>query len=349
MKRWSLHYIYIGILLFLSASCSNYIEEDVSSAVTDKISVTFTLAMNASGSRAVITDEVGNSYENRIDADGLQVLFYDGDTNACLGKVENIVVFRTVSDDVYQFMGNLVIENATDYTLTSCKVMVFANSEEVTTSTEPAGLTFDYNVDGFRNKSVNIPMWGIASFNELRLAPGTNTDLGTIYLLRAMAKVEITLDETLTDNFKLIDVRFNKYNQKGQCLPKGYATINNTKDLDKAQWFNDNNSSQGENLQFAPYSDNGNYFVTYISEYDNSDGTLKMPISITNSDGTPLTSLNNPTIEFKNYEENSPLNVVRNHVYHFNIIKIGPSEQDITLEVTVEGYAEIDLSPSYGD
>ena len=87
MKKWLLYIIYICVLGMLMGSCSNCLDEDTSSLATDKISVTFTLAMNATSSRAIITDETGNSYENQIDADGLQVLFYDANGTKCLGKV----------------------------------------------------------------------------------------------------------------------------------------------------------------------------------------------------------------------------------------------------------------------
>lgn len=332
MKKWLLHIIYIGVLGVLAAACSNYSDEDMPSVATDKISVTFTLAMNASGSRAV-TDGVGNSYGNRIDADGLQVLFYDGKTNACLGKVDNIVVFRTESENIYQFMGNLDIENATGYTLASCKVMIFANSGEVTTSTEPASLTFDYDADSFKNESVNIPMWGVASFTHLRLAPGTNTDLGTIYLLRAMAKVEVTMSAEAAAEFNLTGVSLNKYNGKGYCLPLNALDIKKT----DMQWqnaagdaglFNDFPSLKDGALAFK--SANTNNYILYLPEYQNTDASAFMSVTLTDKENRPV-QLNKPYLYFKNYKTDEKFNVVRNRCYKYIINKV---ENGGTLELT---------------
>lgn len=334
MKKWLLYIIYICVLGMLMGSCSNCLDEDTSSLATDKISVTFTLAMNATSSRAIITDETGNSYENQIDADGLQVLFYDANGTKCLGKVENIVVFRTESEYIYQFMGNLTIKDAVDYTLSSCKVMVFANSAEMGTNTDPMSLTFDYDAEKFKNESVNIPMWGIASFTNLRLAPDTNTDLGTIYLLRAMAKVEVTLSDEVAAEFNLTGVSLNKYNEKGYCLPSDASGIEKTDDawqnkVGDIGLFNGFSSPRTGELAFMPTR---NGYVLYLSEYENTDNSAYMTVTLTDKAGERV-KLNEPYLFFKNYDKGERFNVVRNHCYQYRIKSV---ENGGELQLTVK-------------
>lgn len=348
MKKWLLHYIYISVLGVLAASCSNYLDEDTpSSTATDKINVTFTLAMNATSSRAATTDETGSSYDNRIDADGLQVLFYNADGNECLGKVENIKVFRsTESENIYQFMGNLTIENTGDYTLASCKVMVFANTKtEVNARTNPAELTFDYEAEGFRNETVNIPMWGVASFTDLRLAPGTNTDLGIIYLLRATAKTEVILSENSASKYKLAKVHINRYYKKGFCLPNGYANLANTQDITDGNAYNPYTVGQTIANGADFLKKDGDNYIFYMAEYNNEDTEMpKIEIEITDGENKPIT-LKDPTIYFKDYATDTPFNVVRNFHYIFSVTikedQSGNIKTDILSEIEPWGVSDV--------
>lgn len=339
MRKWLLHIIYIGILGSIAVACSN---ENLILDSVDKehIQVTFTLSMSSPvTSRA--TESWGNNtnsaldedaYDNRIETDRLQVLFYDDNTNTCLGKVEDIVVFRTESENIYQFMGSVNIENAIDYTLPSCKVMVFANTDEVTTGTDLTNLTFDFS----KNKSMNIPMWGVASFTNLRLAPGTHTDLKTIYLLRAMAKVKVELSSKLADKYELKEVKLEDYNTRGYSLPKSYAEIDNTTSLDILQGFNPLDSRASQPYVFSKKED-GSY-IAYMPECDNtSQRATPAKIKVTLND-------KEYTIDFKDYNNggNTFFDVIRNHYYSFEITKIGEDAVGLSFQYQVIDWTSID-------
>ena len=81
MKKWLLHIMLVGVLSMLAASCSQ--DDVMQQANDDVINVTFTLMMSDPNSRAlenhITSENQGNAYENRIDAGGLQVLFYSTD------------------------------------------------------------------------------------------------------------------------------------------------------------------------------------------------------------------------------------------------------------------------------
>lgn len=356
MKSWLIHIIYIGLLGLIATSCSNYLEE-TSSEQGDKVSVTFTLAMGepSSRSRASFDEnesdpgaDIGNSFENKIDGKGLQVLLYSADgKNTCLGKVENILVFSTDKESVYRFVGDLSINKANIINQAlSCKIMVFANCPNVENNTNLSELLYDYNAEAFRNGTQYIPMWGVKT-SQVALTPGSRTDLGTIYLLRAMAKVKVTLDPSIAGSFRLDKVNLTNYGTKGYCLPLGYNTAGATESIETEKAFRplESNYTKGT-LSF--HKDENDEYVIYIPEYRNQNSTLKssMTVSVSTKGGEPV-KLNDPTIKFTDYTGGADLDIIRNHYYKFNIVKVGPGEIISTLTVSVEDYAEVNLDPTY--
>lgn len=356
MKSWLIHIIYIGLLGLLATSCSNYLEE-TSSEQGDKVSVTFTLAMGepSSRSRASFDEnesdpgaDIGNSFENKIDGKGLQVLLYSADgKNTCLGKVENISVFSTDNESVYRFVGDLSIDKANIINQAlSCKIMVFANCPNVENGTNLSGLLYDYNAEAFRNGTQYIPMWGVKT-SRFTLTPGSRTDLGTIYLLRAMAKVKVTLDPSIAGNFNLDKVNLTNYGTKGYCLPFGYNTAGATESIETEKAFRplERNYTKGT-LPF--HKDGNNEYVIYIPEYKNQNSTSKssMTVSVSTKGGESI-KLKDPTISFKDYAGGADLDIIRNHYYKFNIVKVGNNDLTLGIEYQVmewEGNSRMDIT-----
>lgn len=355
MKSWLTHIIYIGLLGLLATSCSNYLEETSSGG--EKVSVTFTLAMGepSSRSRASFDEnesdpgaDIGNSFENKIDGKGLQVLLYSADgNNTCLGKVENISVFSTDKESVYRFVGDLSIDKANIINQAlSCKIMVFANCPNVETNTNLSGLLFSYNAEAFKKGTQYIPMWGVKT-SQVTLTPGTRTELGTIYLLRAMAKVKVTLDPSIAGNFNLGGVDLINYGTKGYCLPSAYNTTEATELIETESAFRplENNYTTGT-LPF--HKDENDDYVIYIPEYTNKNSTAKssMTVSVLTKGGEPV-KLKEPTIYFKDYAGGSDLDIIRNHYYKFNIVKVGNNDLTLGIEYQVmkwEGNSRMDIT-----
>ncbi len=365
MKKWLLHIMLVGVLGMLAASCSQ--DEVVQQAGDDVINVTFTLMMSDPQSRAlndhITGTEQGNAFENRIDAGGLQVLFYSPNLTTCYGKVENISLFKTEQNHIYRFVGDLNIKEVSSASNLACKVMVFANCPDVGTTTPLATLEYIYNADQFKNEAQNIPMWGVASFvngtsdNRLNLAPGEEEDLGTIYLLRSMAKVEVIMGDDAAKKYDLAGVTLKGgYHTEGLCLPKDYSNASVTQDMDipETEMFNVTNTLSAEttDLAFKEITENKQY-VLYLPEHTVTQDS-KIEVSVLNkgseTEGPNLNGKN--FIYFKKYtdgitsETAESFNLVRNYYYQY-IIRSVKEDAPLTLTLTASPWNLVESELHY--
>ena len=127
--------------------------------------------------------------------------------------------FSKSEPDKYKFVGKVYVEDDEDRNLTGGKVIVYANVNEDDT---------DFNADltNIPGKGVNyIPMWGVHTIksSESFLPPSDTLHLQEpILLLRAMAKIELTLtDDMVNEGYSLEGVTINKYNSTGNLVPTG--------------------------------------------------------------------------------------------------------------------------------
>ena len=301
MKTTSLHIAFAALLSLLSlASCSRNDEVAVAEGEEGKVYVTLTLSINGeeAGSRATWEDndnpEDGNEWENTID--DLQILIYDANNNY-VGKVEDLIQLLdgrysgTLSSDA-EWTGN-----------TNYKIMAFANCPSID---DPSNIsTLDYT----RANVSYIPMWGVTTA-QFNLTPGVSEDIGSIDLLRAMAKVEVFMD---AEGYIIDNISVDKSNPQGYCLPNGYNSVSETDRLDM----------EGETpASFNPYTsgtpeskaEDGQHYI-YLPEYDNSTKPAKIQVTV-NGETYEL--------EFKDYEngapkDETPYNIVRNHIYRYTI------------------------------
>ena len=301
MKTTSLHIAFTALLsLLLLASCSRNDEVAVAEGEEGKVYVTLTLSINGEevGSRAMWEDNDnrgdGNEWENTID--DLQILIYDANNNY-VGKVEDLIQLLdgrysgTLSSDA-EWTGN-----------TNYKIMAFANCPSID---NPSNIsTLDYT----RANVSYIPMWGVTT-TTFDLTPGESDDIGSIDLLRAMAKVEVIMD---AEDYTIDNISVDKSNPQGYCLPLGYNSVAETDKLDM----------EGTSpASFHPYTtdtpiekkQDGKYYI-YLPEYDNSTDAAKIQVTV-----------NDETydLEFKDYENGAPkdgtqYDIVRNHIYRYTI------------------------------
>lgn len=299
MKTTSLHIAFAALLSLLSlASCSRNDEVAVAEEEEDKVYVTLTLSINGeeAGSRATWEDndnpEDGNKWENTID--DLQILIYDANNNY-VGKVEDLI---QLLDGRYS--GKLSDAEWTGNT--NYKIMAFANCPSID---NPSNInTLDYT----RANVSYIPMWGVTTA-QFNLTPGVSEDIGSIDLLRAMAKVEVIMN---AEGYTIDNIAVDKSNPNGYCLPNGYNSVSETDQLDM----------EGETpASFKPYTsetpeskaEDGQHYI-YLPEYDNSTKPAKIQVTV-----------NNETyeLEFKDYENGAPTgdpyDIVRNHIYRYTI------------------------------
>lgn len=323
MTRW-LHILFFlcGALL-LPGGCIT--EEGGTPADTGSAQVSFVLSLTDAGAstRATwgdnYTSEDGNAYENRIDPDDVQVMLFNA-TGAHVATVE-ILSYYPLNDgsDDYRFIGSVTAEDGTLTSGQSYKLMVFANCETITDTSNLGALSFNYNAQNVINESQLIPMWGVIT-PTLALEKGKQEDLGTIDLLRAMAKIEINLADAISGTHTINVATLSKYNSQGYCLPKDYAAVENTKELEQETGSKDTfnpciNAPVSSDLAFS-YSEDKKTAWLYIPEYDNSP-TDAATISITLSDETT------GTLEFKDYTNGTATgdahDIVRNHIYRYTV------------------------------
>ena len=308
MKTTSLHIAFAALLsLLLLASCSRNDEVAVAEGEEGKVYVTLTLSINGEevGSRATGEDYDnpgdGNEWENTID--DLQILIYDANNNY-VGKVEDLIQLLdgrysgTLSSDA-EWTGN-----------TNYKIMAFANCPSID---NPSNIsTLDYT----RANVSYIPMWGVTT-TTFDLTPGESDDIGSIDLLRAMAKVEVNFAESFPSDYEIGAITISPYNTQGYCLPAGYESVETTGALDReeagtAYSFNPLAvSASTSSLTFT--EENGKYYI-YLPEYDNSTDAAKIQVTV--NDETYY-------LEFKDYENGvptgDPYDIVRNHIYRYTI------------------------------
>lgn len=270
--------------------------------------------------------ENGNEYENRIDPDDVQVLLYTtgGDYVANVDILSYYPLNNDSEGCEYRFVGSVTADEG-QLTAGEYKLMVFANCDKETNPVNPTDqsqLSYNYDVQ-------LIPMWGVITPN-ITLEKGKQQDLGTIDLLRAMAKVEIKLHNAISETYTITSATLNKYNTAGYCLPKNYDAVSTTTELEQETGTNSENqaidtfhpykSPSPEGLSFI--SKDGKTAWLYIPEYENSTDPATISLEVESTDGTTTNTVKG-TLEFKDYENGTATgdahNIVRNHIYRYTV------------------------------
>ena len=285
MKIHFTSYITTVLLAFTLGAC-NIMDDspctDEPASVGTSVQVGFTLTTGEVSSRAVPEgEEPGSGYENYIDIEGedFRILLFDA-ANKYLTTFEPTIIRAT---DDSQYPQTYYVEGELPEAYSNFKLVVLANwgkdayptnlEEGVTTIDKVCTSTYTYNAAN--NTSIipsaenKIPMYGVKTCTET-LRADLLTDLGTVDLLRAMAKIEVKCSESLED-ITLTGVTLHHYNTSGMCAPK--EIYGNTTD-----WGVDTgtdcshgihlpeNVTQGESLSFNKV---GESYIIYVPEFDN--------------------------------------------------------------------------------
>ena len=161
---------------------------------------------------------LGSNYDSRINDETVEVLIFDAATGDYLGNVDNLIYFALGDNNAdpseYRFLGDvshLKLSVGNTY-----KFMVLVNSKidfSTLTSTSDIvsvlnNLTFNINDVAYPNGF--IPMWGVSSYTML---PDKINEIETIHLLRAVAKINISLSNEMAQDFELYDVFITQHSQ----------------------------------------------------------------------------------------------------------------------------------------
>ena len=390
MRKWLLHIFLVSVLGMLTASCSQNADDPTQdvpskSADTEKVTIRFTIDLgeqSGMSSRAawdgydgVGTDQTDAEQgvdtpldENAIDLTTLQVFILDN-KGTYIGGLKDMEANQTTTAYIYEIEGEVDVPKSAigpDEVL-GCKIMVVANAKDAAVKTD--GKINRYNNDVDFEHSVNkIPMWGIGTY-EIDLVRQTQVNLlEPIYMLRSMAKVEVTLGSTVDDSYTLEGARLTKYNTTGYVVPNfiipdtstgaaagaikevTIAGFNATTDLTTTGVFREYGSLAGTETnptkkEFTQ-SVEGKSYIIYVPEFVNS-GDLQIELDLKQGETNIFKEGENKyTIYLNEYkvnnstgksepDPNKPLNLIRNHWYRYTINSIENGvDAEITLSVT---------------
>ena len=335
MKRYFLHILLVGVLGMLAVSCSD--EYDSMGLDSRQAQVVFSVAMDTPVSRSrAAGDEntwgsdytpsnVGDVYDNRIDINQFIVKIVDDEKEY---KIKDIIKWKTEgAENVYKFVG--VVEGIDQSTeLTNPKVYVYANMG----TTEPA--------ETFSQNAANIPMWGVKSIQGNKtFAPGTRVDLEEIALLRAMAKLEVSLNAEMAKEFALTGATLNKHNSTGYTLPMLSDAFNgSTEDLSLEGVLRPKKDNPQGTLALASVVTDSSY-VVYLPEVKNEE--LKITVQLRQKKVDASGNVTYGSEEEGTFSLSS--DVVRNHWYKYNITGFAASQIQVNYEAVPWTNVNIEL------
>ena len=310
-------------------------------------------------------DATATAYENFIDIEngGYRVLFFDMD-NRYLATFEPQKFTALGSDRLtsktYEVTGKVDADMPSNF-----KVVVLANWPSypqnlvrgVTTVADICSADnarFSYHSIYQLSPSELIPMYGIKECKNVTLRDKIIVPLGTVHLLRAMAKVEVLGTE---GPWTIEEVKLHNYNGFGYCAP---ADVFNEADYvryDYALDFNTNiHIPTGAFMQSALSLGEvaSGHFVIYVPEYQNTLNGIGIGNKATLGIRFKERIDKEYAVDFKYYQspsadvtEGTPFDIRRNYDYRFVIHKVG-EEAELQLSVDVLPYTQYDLYPEFG-
>lgn len=405
MKKWLLHIFLVSVLGMLTASCSQNADDPTQdvpskSADAEKVTIRFTIDLgeqSGMGSRAAWegydddetsdsdTAEEGIGNENYINTSNLQVFLFN--TNGTyIGGLKDMEANQTSTAHIYEIKGEVdVVKSAIVNEKLNCKIMVVANADAATTDATSGEVTgYNYNAV-FNHNVTSIPMWGIGTY-EIDLIKQLQVDLDEpIYMLRSMAKIEVTLKENLYTNggYRIMGATLSNYNTQGYVIPTfmipetdetdettqpttqivDLSTLVATTDL-----LTDGvlrpiaNKLANANKSFSDVDNTKKTYVIYVPEMPKGtdDNPIKVNLRLgkvagTNDDGsekiTEITSSvmnGTPHFELKDYSEENKghYDIIRNWYYRYTINTISDGI-DATLTVKANDWTQDDETWNY--
>lgn len=335
-------------------------------------------AQSALGSRATPANgsyDPGQGAENYLDIDGLDfcVALYSAD-DAHILTVDNSAVTITplpflgdrFSSKRYfmQFDISADVANYINQTGT-IKVVMLANWRgsypELAAGklgalygvSSPVDYSAAASVPGFDISSTQkIPMFGVSYCSQLDVRPNLVEFLGTIHLLRALAKVEVFDSED--SSAPITGVTLTRRMTAAMPLPEGvthqdhYVTGSYLTDYTGKPSIPWSAGAKETSEPLFIRADTGNHYVVYIPEFPNASRMTdsdRARLRVDYKDCEPY------FIDFKYYQDcalgkkDTYFDILRNNWYQFEVTKI---VDRIKVEVQVFPYVQVELEPEFG-
>lgn len=273
----------------------------------------------------------GTAYENAINTEQLQIKVCD-ENGTIIGDVENVIAINNGTDTNPDYSITGTWENAADKLSKAKKIMVFANcGTSIVTPGNIQNLAFTR-----ASTTQYIPMWGVTTLTN-ELVVGKSNNLGTIDMLRSLAKVKVRLaDGMKARKYSLGAMQLNNYNTSGYSLPMTYNTVAST----AAIRFDNSlhaNSSWAQSIAMTNNDDES--IMLYIPEYDNINAAADRKATISLQLMRDGEEEGNYTLHFCNYtaegapDAASTYNIQRNHYYEYTV---GRTDDQVKIVLNVK-------------
>lgn len=314
-----------------------------------------------------VDDGTSVDYENYIDLirSNYRILFFDTDDRylTAFRPAEFVPVggdpLRTPYYEVFGEIDALVA--GADF-----KVVVLANwpnypddavagettIEEICTS---VGSRYDYEPPFVPSADAAIPMYGVRRCTGMAFSADRMTWLGTVYLLRAMAKIEVVCP---TEGWTLERVALHRYNRMGFCAPD--------KVYDEVDYVSDGEYEHPRTADIHPVegaaaegpldfgrTDDGR-FVICVPEYRNTLGGVRSADAAEIRVKFEQRKDKEYVIDFKYYQhppEGSRVgdwfDIRRNYYYKFSITKSTEYDEP-QISIDLYPYDVRELGPIFG-
>lgn len=273
----------------------------------------------------------GTAYENAINTEQLQIKVCD-ENGTIIGDVENVIAINNGTDTNPDYSITGTWENAANKLSKAKKIMVFANcGTSIVTSGNIQNLAF-----ARASTTQYIPMWGVTTLTN-ELVVGKSNNLGTIDLLRSLAKVKVKLaDGMKSRKYSLGAMQLNNYNTSGYTLPLTYNTVAST----AAIRFGNSLHANSSWAQSITMTNNGDESIMlYIPEYDNINAATDRKATISLQLMRDGEEEGNYTLHFCNYtpegapDAASTYNIQRNHYYEYTV---GRTDDQVKIVLNVK-------------
>ena len=273
----------------------------------------------------------GTAYENAINTEQLQIKVCD-ENGTIIGDVENVIAINNGTDTNPEYSITGTWENAADKLSKAKKIMVFANcGTSIVTPDNIQNLAFARSAT-----TQYIPMWGVTTLTN-ELVVGKSNNLGTIDLLRSLAKVKVKLaDGMKSRKYSLGAMQLNNYNTSGYTLPLTYNTVASTAAIRFGNSLHAN-SSWAQSITMTNNDDES--IMLYIPEYDNINAAADRKATISLQLMRDGEEEGNYTLHFCNYtpegapDAASTYNIQRNHYYEYTV---GRTDDQVKIVLNVK-------------
>ena len=273
----------------------------------------------------------GTAYENAINTEQLQIKVCD-ENGTIIGDVENVIAINNGTDTNPDYSITGTWENAAEKLSKAKKIMVFANCG--TSIVTPGNIQ---NLAFARSATTQyIPMWGVTTLTN-ELVVGKSNNLGTIDLLRSLAKVKVKLaDGMKSRKYSLGAMQLNNYNTSGYTLPLTYNTVARTAAIRFGNSLHAN-SSWAQSIVMT--GDGDESIMLYIPEYDNINAATDRKATISLQLMRDGEEEGNYTLHFCNYtpegapDAASTYNIQRNHYYEYTV---GRTDDQVKIVLNVK-------------